>query len=269
MSAVIQEIVDRSGWSSGNALAIIITGSGKRVADSFDGDANGAPLLHLRYVVDGNAAPGVAITAPPDGTSVNQGDAVTFAGTATDAEDGDLSASLAWVSDRDGALGTGASITRSDLSLGAHVITASVTDSGGRVANDQIALTITSGPQPGDTIIETRVGASSDDAEEDEQGRVNRSSSDLELVFAGGNQTVGMRFSGVGVPPGATILEAYLQFQVDETGSDPTSLSTTPRPSSTRPETSPRGRAPWPSCHGAPPRGPRCARRVRISRRRT
>jgi hypothetical protein len=45
--------VDRPGWSSGNALAIIITGSGKRVAESFNGDANGAPLLHLRYRMDG------------------------------------------------------------------------------------------------------------------------------------------------------------------------------------------------------------------------
>ncbi|MEE8474536.1 MAG: hypothetical protein V3T01_04250, partial [Myxococcota bacterium] len=49
MSAVIQEIVNRPGWSSGNALAIIVTGSGKRVAESFEGDANGAPLLHIRY----------------------------------------------------------------------------------------------------------------------------------------------------------------------------------------------------------------------------
>jgi hypothetical protein len=225
MSAVIQEIVDRPGWSSGNALAILITGSGKRVAESFDGDASGAPLLHLRYVVDGNAAPSVTIATPPDGTSVNQGNPVTFAGTATDAEDGDLSASVDWVSDRDGALGTGASVTRSDLSAGAHVITASVTDSGGRVASDQIALTITSGTPPDGAIIETRVGASSDDAEESEQGVVNRSSSDLELVFTSGNQTVGTPFNGVGIPPGATILEATLQFQVDEADSGPTSLT--------------------------------------------
>ena len=53
LSAVIQEIVDRPGWSSGNALAILLTGSGKRVAESFDGDANGAPLLHVRYRSEG------------------------------------------------------------------------------------------------------------------------------------------------------------------------------------------------------------------------
>jgi hypothetical protein len=50
-SPVIQEIVDRTGWSSGNSLVIVITGSGNRVADSFDGDsgAAGAPLLQVAY----------------------------------------------------------------------------------------------------------------------------------------------------------------------------------------------------------------------------
>jgi hypothetical protein len=89
-----------------------------------------------------NAAPIATITAPPDGSSVAQGDAVTLTGTATDAEDGDLSASLAWVSDRDGALGTGASVTHSDLSVGLHTITASVTDSGGVAGSDPITLAV-------------------------------------------------------------------------------------------------------------------------------
>jgi hypothetical protein len=50
VGGVIQEIVRRSGWSSGNALALIVTGSGKRVAKSFDGQATGAPLLHVEYL---------------------------------------------------------------------------------------------------------------------------------------------------------------------------------------------------------------------------
>jgi hypothetical protein len=53
LSPVIQEIVDRPGWSSGNALAILITGTEKRVAEAFDGDVNGAPLLHVRYLSGG------------------------------------------------------------------------------------------------------------------------------------------------------------------------------------------------------------------------
>ncbi|NLX99883.1 MAG: cadherin-like domain-containing protein [Rhodopirellula sp.] len=59
LASVIQEVVNRSGWASGNSLALIITGSGKRVAESFDGDQQGAPLLHVEYTtgVVGNRAP--------------------------------------------------------------------------------------------------------------------------------------------------------------------------------------------------------------------
>ena len=74
-------------------------------------------------------------------------------------------------------------------------------------------------------VIEVRVAAASDDAEEEATGSVSLSSSDLELVFDDGNQTVGMRFNGVTIPPGATIVDAYIQFQADETSSDTTSLT--------------------------------------------
>ncbi len=49
ISSVIQEIVDRPGWTSGNALVIVINGAKTRTAESFDGDAGGAPLLHIEF----------------------------------------------------------------------------------------------------------------------------------------------------------------------------------------------------------------------------
>ena len=49
LKAIIQEIVDRPGWASGNALAIIITGTGRRTATAWDGGAANAPLLHVEY----------------------------------------------------------------------------------------------------------------------------------------------------------------------------------------------------------------------------
>lgn len=51
IAAVIQEIVNGSAWSSGKALALIVTGSGKRVAESWDGVPGAAPLLHVEYRV--------------------------------------------------------------------------------------------------------------------------------------------------------------------------------------------------------------------------
>ena len=68
--------------------------------------------------------------------------------------------------------------------------------------------------------VERRVSAGNDDAEERSSGSMYRTSSDLELVDDGSRrQTVGMRFNSVGISQGATILNAYLQFQVDETNS--------------------------------------------------
>ena len=49
LSSVVQEVVDRAGWGSGNALVMIVTGTGKRVAESYDGSSANAPLLHVEY----------------------------------------------------------------------------------------------------------------------------------------------------------------------------------------------------------------------------
>ncbi|MEM1205214.1 MAG: PKD domain-containing protein [Acidobacteriota bacterium] len=90
-----------------------------------------------------NTAPSASISAPANGASFEQGASVTFTGSAGDAEDGDLSASLSWSSSIDGALGTGASVATSALSVGSHTITASVTDSGGLSASTTVAVTVT------------------------------------------------------------------------------------------------------------------------------
>ncbi len=72
------------------------------------------------------------------------------------------------------------------------------------------------------TSLDIRVAAGNDDAEERQSGSMSRTSSDLELADDGTRrpgQTIGMRFLGVGIPPGAKILNVYVQFQVDESDS--------------------------------------------------
>jgi hypothetical protein len=51
IKTVIEEIVHLSGWASGNSLAVIITGTGKRVAIAYNGVAASAPLLHVEYSI--------------------------------------------------------------------------------------------------------------------------------------------------------------------------------------------------------------------------
>jgi hypothetical protein len=47
LAAVVQEVVSLPGWTPGNALTVIITGSGRRAAESFEG---GAPaVLSVEY----------------------------------------------------------------------------------------------------------------------------------------------------------------------------------------------------------------------------
>jgi len=51
LSAVLQELVDRAAWSPGNAVVLIVSGTGVRRANSFDAGAALAPVLHLEYEV--------------------------------------------------------------------------------------------------------------------------------------------------------------------------------------------------------------------------
>src|SRR5687767_8109238 len=73
-------------------------------------------------------------------------------------------------------------------------------------------------------VIDLRIASSADDAEESASRSVSLSSSDLELVNDGSDQTVGLRFPGVGIPQGATIHAAWIQFETDEVTTAGTSL---------------------------------------------
>ncbi len=50
ISYVIQELVNQSGWQSGNAALLLIEGSGTRTADSYEGGAGVAPKLFVEYL---------------------------------------------------------------------------------------------------------------------------------------------------------------------------------------------------------------------------
>lgn len=54
LSAIVQELVDRNGWASGNAMVFIVTGSGERTAESFDGEEPAAPRLFVEFCSTGN-----------------------------------------------------------------------------------------------------------------------------------------------------------------------------------------------------------------------
>jgi Leucine-rich repeat (LRR) protein len=93
-----------------------------------------------------NAPPQVSLTSPMDTSVYQQGDLVEFAGSANDPEDGDLNNLIQWHSDLDGSLGSGTQVSMV-LSVGEHIVSASVTDFDGATSTQSVTVTINSPPQ--------------------------------------------------------------------------------------------------------------------------
>lgn len=82
----------------------------------------------------------------PRGGAFAEGETVYFDGYSSDEEDGVLSgASIIWTSDLDGQIGTGSSFNTANLSVGAHEITFTATDSANLSSNTSISIEILEG----------------------------------------------------------------------------------------------------------------------------
>ncbi len=188
-------------WSSGDIGTAVGDQDSLRIAD-VDADGNLEIMVNLGevgvrlYEID-LSNPEVAIHAPADGSTFFSGEPIDFDGSALDADDGDLTAGLSWSSDLDGALGTGGTFTTT-LSVGSHLITASVTDSGGLEGSETIVVVIEPNTAPSVTItapadgtmvtigdLVTFVGAASDLEDGDLSGAISWSS-DLDGALGSG-----------------------------------------------------------------------------------
>ncbi len=168
---VKQIIIEPGGFSAGgdsgslivtdddnlNPVGLLFAGSSTHTV------ANRIDLVLKRFgvTVDGeeptpNDPPTVSITSPADGSTFGSGETIAFTGTASDTEDGDLTASLVWTSNIDGQIGTGGSFP-AILSDGNHTITASVTDSGGKTGSDSISITVGTPPEEATTVSVTSI----------------------------------------------------------------------------------------------------------------
>lgn len=145
LRTVVQEIVDRPGWTSGKALALVISGSGWREAYSHDGDSTKAPLLTLRWVaqiVELNHPP--RITSTPATTQLTVGSAWSYPVTAVDDDAGDLvtfsvegPAGLA-IDPQNGMLGW----TPDPSQTGTQIVTVRADDGRGGVGEQSLTLRV-------------------------------------------------------------------------------------------------------------------------------
>jgi hypothetical protein len=115
-----------------------------------------------------------------------------------------------------------ADTTASFSEAGSYVLRLTAGD-GELAASDEVTILVFE--EGGQVIsLEVRVAASLDDAEEKANGSMSIDSAVLELVRDGHDQTVGIRFNGVYIPQGTTVVNAYIQFQTDEPNLEETLL---------------------------------------------
>ena len=234
LSVIVQEVVDRPGWQTGGALALVISGTGKRVATSFDKNPASAPRLLVEFSADTS----VASVTPTRSEAAGQRDGA-FSVTRFDSTVGDLVVDLtvggtatpgvdyltlpATVTIPDGAASISVPVRVLDDADEEPTETITITV-GPSMAS--ISVSDDDGPIVFEGTIDRVIEASSDDVEQSSSGRISTASSDLELVdLANGSpQLVGLRFRSLELPPGATVTEAWVQFTVDEVSVDPAAI---------------------------------------------
>ena len=178
-----------------------------------------------------NSPPTVTITAPANGSSHTVGTSTSFAATATDAQDGNLSDALSWISNLDGAIGSGASFSTTTLSVGTHTVAASVTDTGGLVGSSSVTVVVNPG---GGTTVGTFVSIDADDGLLVESSESSNAAGLIDSTSATiGALRIGdldgdlhlksiLSFDTSSIPDGATIVSATLRVRRGQLrGTDP------------------------------------------------
>lgn len=187
-----------------------------RVKQSDNDEAISSPI----WISGGNQAPVISITSPAN-SSVFTLPADISINTAASDPDG----SLTKVEFYQGTtllgedLASPYSYTWNSAPAGSYSLTAKATDNeGATTISTPVAITVIdpNGPVTTSAIIATGL----DDVEESAAGTVYTNSTDIELVYdsynSAGNQTVGLRFTGMNIPKEATVTNSYIQFTCDE-----------------------------------------------------
>ncbi|MBS3651674.1 cadherin domain-containing protein [Pseudaminobacter sp. 19-2017] len=161
LTAIVQEIVNRSGWAALNDMAFLVTGTGTRTATSYEKLATGAPLLHIEYQMPGPAGSPVAFNVPADAdATANQIAELATAGTTlgiiASASDPDAGSTVTYsIDDARFAINSSTGvITRSgtgtlDFETQTSInLTVTATSSDGSQANQTFTLGILDSPEP-------------------------------------------------------------------------------------------------------------------------
>ncbi|MGH1493216.1 MAG: SdiA-regulated domain-containing protein [Acidimicrobiales bacterium] len=263
MTSVVQEIVSLNNWSAGNSMVFMVSGSGRRAAESYNGEAAAAPLLHIEYQDDPAPVPSPFVINEIYQQGPSADHWVELYNTSDQPADlfdhqicTNIDCNLITTST---IVPAGGLYVMADLDvffvapgrvriyderddapirqLDEYVWTALAPTSYGRCPDGtgdmQVTTSVTEGtandcsPPVGMETVEVRVANGADDAEERvATGAISSGSTDLELTRDGNNnQEVGIRFQGVDIPAGASIIDAWVEFEVDEVSTGASSVT--------------------------------------------
>lgn len=71
LAGILQDIISRPGWASGNAIALFIKGAGRRTAEAFDKSGGSPPSLSITYSMEPTASFAQWLTTYPTLTGTN------------------------------------------------------------------------------------------------------------------------------------------------------------------------------------------------------
>jgi PKD repeat protein len=220
LAPVVQAILDRPGWQSGNSIALILKGNGtqwgRRFLSNFASDPRLSPRLVIHYSASGPAP----VNQPPLAYSI---DLSTLQQQAVAVEP------LMYASDPDGdplllvetSAPANGSVVLTDWQkarytpnpgfVGTDTFTYTVCDLARACATGTVAIHVLK-PNLGPVTLDAQIGASGDDVNEDGP----QFQSAAQMVWLGSGQSVdgsytGLRFTQLDIPPGATIISAHLE----------------------------------------------------------
>ncbi|HEX6659085.1 MAG TPA: Ig-like domain-containing protein, partial [Ilumatobacter sp.] len=197
------------GWSvSWNTTAVT---DGSHAVSATATDVTSQSASDTNGVTVDNTVPTVAVTAPTPGSTV-EGTVVIQANAS---DNGSVSSVQFLVdgspigTDTNGSDGWSASWDTGGATDGNHYVAARAVDAAGNSATSApVTVTV---DHPDVAVLNIPVATGVDDADELLGGTVRRNGGDLELGMDNGTATtVGVRFAGVLVPQGATIVDAYV-----------------------------------------------------------
>ncbi len=215
---IVQEIIDRPGWETGNAITIFVEDHGSestRMVYHFEYKTSHGALLEVAYAENSsvpgsdNESPVISILNPPFGFETSQ-DTVTIEGIASD-NIGVIN--VVWESNS-GANGvaqgtTSWSIGNINLVEGINTIIVRAYDAAGNVGESSVEINRFI-PQGEARVISIPIESADCDSFEKTYNGSNSDSNNV--VMIGNGRSGGFRFKGVSIPPGASISSATLML---------------------------------------------------------